>query len=58
MGSVVDILFVMCIAGCALGLYAFLECDPGRGYVIVVMSNFGPPSAEMVGRRIRSWLPR
>ena len=48
----------MGIAGGAPGLNAMLEWDPGRGYVVVVMSNFGPPSAEKVGRKIRSWLPR
>jgi len=46
------------IAGGAPGLNAFLEWDPGSGYVVVVMSNFGPPSAQRVGRQIRDWLPR
>jgi len=46
------------IAGGAPGLNAFLEWDPGSGYVVVVMSNFGPPSAQRVGRQIRAWLPR
>ena len=48
----------MGIAGGAPGLNAILEWDPGRGYVVVVMSNFSPPAAEKVGRRIRAWLPR
>ena len=48
----------MGIAGGAPGLNALLEWDPERGYVIAVMSNFGPPSAEKVGRQIRAWLPR
>ena len=46
------------IAGGAPGLNAILEWDPESGYVIVVMSNFSPPSAERVGRQIRAWLPR
>ena len=48
----------MGIAGGAPGLNAILEWDPERGYVIVVLSNFGPPTAEKVGRKIRAWLPR
>lgn len=48
----------MGVAGGAPGLNAILEWDPERGYVIVVLSNFGPPAAEKVGRRIRGWLPR
>jgi CubicO group peptidase (beta-lactamase class C family) len=46
------------IAGGAPGLNAVLEWDPESGYVIVVMSNISPPSAERVGRQIRAWLPR
>jgi D-alanyl-D-alanine carboxypeptidase len=46
------------IAGGAPGINAVLEWDPQSGYVIAVMSNFGPPSAERVGRQIRTWLPR
>jgi len=46
------------IAGGAPGLNAFLEWDPKSGYVVAVMSNFGPPSAQRAGRQIRSWLPR
>jgi len=46
------------IAGGAPGLNAVLEWDPKSGYVVAVMSNFGPPSAQRVGRQIRSWLPR
>jgi len=46
------------IAGGASGLNAVLEWDPESGYVIVVMSNFSPPSAERVGRQLRAWLPR
>lgn len=46
------------IAGGAPGINAVLEWNPESGYVVAVMSNFGPPSAERVGRQIRSWLPR
>jgi CubicO group peptidase (beta-lactamase class C family) len=46
------------IAGGAPGLNAVLEWDPKSGYVVAVMSNFGPPSAQRVARQIRSWLPR
>jgi len=46
------------IAGGAPGLNAALEWDPKSGYVIVVMSNFGPPGAERFARQIRAWLPR
>jgi len=45
------------IAGGAPGLNAVLESDPQRGYVIAVFSNFDPPSAETVAKKIRSWLP-
>ena len=46
------------IAGGAPGMNAELEWDPATGYVIVVLSNFDPPSAERVARQIRAWLPR
>ena len=46
------------IAGGAPGINAVLEWDPKSGYVVAVMSNFGPPSAQRVGRQIHSWLPR
>jgi len=45
------------IAGGAPGINSVLEWDPQSGYAVAVMSNFGPPSAERVGRQIRSWLP-
>ena len=46
------------IAGGAPGLNAVLEWDHQSGYVVAVLSNLGPPSAQRVGRQIRSWLPR
>jgi CubicO group peptidase (beta-lactamase class C family) len=45
------------IAGGAPGLNAALEWMPDRGYVVIVLSNFDPPSAEKVARRIRQTLP-
>lgn len=45
------------IAGGAPGLNAALEWQPDSGYTVVVLSNYDPPSAERVARRIRSWLP-
>jgi len=45
------------IGGGAPGLNAALEWDPKNGYMIAVLSNFSPPSAERVARKIRSWLP-
>jgi CubicO group peptidase (beta-lactamase class C family) len=45
------------IAGGAPGLNAALEWIPGENYVIVVLSNFDPPTAEKVARRIRETLP-
>ena len=46
------------IAGGAPGMNSALEWDPKPGYVIVILSNFDPPSAEKVARQIRTWLPR
>jgi D-alanyl-D-alanine carboxypeptidase len=45
------------IAGGAPGLNSALEWNPKSSYVVVVMSNFDPPTAERVARQIRSWLP-
>lgn len=47
----------MGIAGGAPGLNAALEWIPDRGYVVIVLSNFDPPGAEKVARRIRQTLP-
>ncbi|MEW6366330.1 MAG: serine hydrolase domain-containing protein [Acidobacteriota bacterium] len=46
------------IAGGAPGINSVLEWDPRSGYTIVVMSNYDPPTAEDVRRRIRRWLDR
>jgi CubicO group peptidase (beta-lactamase class C family) len=44
------------IAGGAPGLNAVLETALPGGYAIVVMSNYDPPSAEIVSRKIRDWM--
>ena len=44
------------IAGGAPGLNAVLETDLPGGYTVIVMSNYDPPSAEEVSRKIRGWL--
>ncbi|MFN0087438.1 MAG: serine hydrolase [Blastocatellia bacterium] len=41
------------IAGGAPGINAILEIEPSRGGVIVVLSNYDPPSAENLGQEIR-----
>lgn len=46
------------IAGGAPGLNAALEWVREKGYVIVVLSNYDPPSAEKVAMQIRDWLPQ
>lgn len=45
------------IAGGAPGINAALEWDPRRGTVIIVLTNFDPPTAGDAARRIASWLP-
>ena len=44
------------VAGGAPGINAILEWDPQTGYVVIVLSNYDPPSAEKIGQRIREWL--
>jgi CubicO group peptidase (beta-lactamase class C family) len=46
------------IAGGAPGLNAALNWGSRTGYVIIVLSNFDPPTATMMSRHIRSWLPQ
>jgi hypothetical protein len=45
-------------AGGAPGLNALLEIDLDSGFTLVVLSNYDPPSAEDLGRRIRRLLKR
>jgi len=44
------------IAGGAPGINAIVEQDIASGYTVIVLSNYDPPTAERVGRQIRSWL--
>ena len=46
------------IAGGAPGINAALEADEDRGYTIIVMSNYDPPSAEKIARQVRGWISR
>ena len=46
------------IAGGSLGINANFEMNLEKGYTIVVLSNYDPPSAGEVGKRIRSLLAR
>ena len=46
------------IAGGARGINAILEVNGETGYTLVVMSNYDPPSASEVGKKIRGWLAR
>lgn len=46
------------IAGGAPGINAALEADEERGYTIIVMSNYDPPSAEKIARQVRGWISR
>lgn len=43
------------IAGGAPGVNAALEADARAGFVVVVLSNYDPPSAERVARQILEW---
>lgn len=45
------------IAGGAPGINAAVEWDPRAGTVVIVLSNFDPPTAGEAARRIVSWLP-
>jgi CubicO group peptidase (beta-lactamase class C family) len=44
------------VAGGTAGCNAALEIDPQSGYIIVVLSNYDPPSAETVDAQIRASL--
>ena len=45
------------IAGGAPGINATLDWDRRNGYVVIVLSNFDPPTAGHAARQIISWLP-
>ncbi len=46
------------IAGGAPGINAALEIDPASGYTIIVLSNYGPPSAGTVSEQIRKLIAK
>jgi hypothetical protein len=46
------------IAGGAPGINSVVEWDPRTGDVIIVLTNFDPPTAGEAARRIASWLPQ
>jgi CubicO group peptidase (beta-lactamase class C family) len=46
------------IAGGAPGINSVLEWDPRSGYIVIVLTNFDPPTAGQAARRIASWLPQ
>ncbi|MBI3364168.1 MAG: beta-lactamase family protein [Ignavibacteriae bacterium] len=46
------------IAGGAPGINAAFEHEVKSGFTTIVLSNYTPPSAEQVAKKIRSWLKR
>jgi len=52
-----DIVQGLGIAGGAPGINSAIEWDPGSGYIVIVLSNFDPPTAGKAAKRILSWLP-
>jgi CubicO group peptidase (beta-lactamase class C family) len=46
------------IAGGAPGINSVLEWDPRSGTIVIVLTNFDPPTAGQAARRIASWLPQ
>jgi CubicO group peptidase (beta-lactamase class C family) len=46
------------IAGGAPGINAIVETNPETDYTIIVLSNYDPPAAEKVARKIDSFLER
>jgi CubicO group peptidase (beta-lactamase class C family) len=45
------------IAGGAPGINSYVEWNPRSGYMVIVMTNFDPPTAGRAAKRILSWLP-
>ena len=43
-------------AGGAPGINADVELDLDAGWTVIVLSNYDPPSAQRVAKRIRGWL--
>jgi len=48
----------MGIAGGAPGISASVETLPKKGYTVIVLSNYDPPTSEKVARKIGSWVKR
>jgi CubicO group peptidase (beta-lactamase class C family) len=46
------------IAGGAPGINSVLEWDPRSGFIVIVLTNFDPPTAGQAARRIAAWLPQ
>jgi len=46
------------IAGGAPGINSVVEWDPRSGYIVIVLTNFDPPTAGQTARQIVAWLPR
>jgi hypothetical protein len=46
------------IAGGAPGINSTLEWDPRSGTIVIVLTNFDPPTAGQAARRIVDWLPQ
>jgi CubicO group peptidase (beta-lactamase class C family) len=53
-----DIASGLGIAGGAPGINSALEWDPRSGFIVIVLTNFDPPTAGQAARRIVGWLPR
>ncbi|RPI97118.1 MAG: class A beta-lactamase-related serine hydrolase, partial [Candidatus Aminicenantes bacterium] len=45
------------IAGGAPGINSVVEWDPRSGYIVIVLTNFDPPTAGQTARQIVAWLP-
>ncbi|MGB8959908.1 MAG: serine hydrolase domain-containing protein, partial [Candidatus Aminicenantales bacterium] len=46
------------VAGGAPGINSVLEWDPQSGFIVIVLTNFDPPTAGQAARRIAAWLPQ
>lgn len=46
------------IAGGAPGINAALETNPQTGFIIIILSNYDPPSAGVITQQINSYLER
>jgi D-alanyl-D-alanine carboxypeptidase len=53
-----DIAAGLGIAGGAPGINSVVEWDPRTGYIIIVLTNFDPPTAGDTARQVVSWLPQ